>query len=661
MSVASWRRTIDKLEFGLERYVDSKDAFRKLAYWTAPTRLRRMPKELHPEVFHPTYRLLKMRFLWAITVGTQIVMPLAMLTVFGLFGAGFLTLLPALGVAVAADLVDRAIRVQTIKGWIDIGEITANQIVQRVNDHLALARADSIREIGEAQIDAFMTRGLSEIAGIYAVNSARLERATAVIAGLFVTAPLIFGPVGMALVGAISAIDWIGHRTFLRNRQVATDEQREKDTELRATMTRRRSLAGLMTTRRVGPEDAGIHATSEAIASSVGAAGAVQRTFAKELKKSSWKGALVAFSPVVIGALLGTVQQVAAITRPITDTFLQLSNFKSEAAAISLAYSWANMAPKILALPVDEDRTNGRLRDLNLKSGDVIVFDDVRLMRGSGISEPAHFTIPTGRYEDGRWKAGALVAMTGETGAGKSSLADAAIRLRSLHSGAIRIAGRRHDEYKLSSLRQALVSAGPGSAPLIEDVRQIKGATRKLVERACEMAAAGPQLTANILKAWDTGDVRWTNRLSSGEKLRTVMVPAFVRHLTGQASVLFLDEATTALDPPIGATIIDTLTHLKDQGLTVVVPTHDPRIVAVADHMVVVNENGGVSMGYSGRPRDMVRPGGPAHEWLKASITSPLASLYASAEGTRLEKVDLLTPAERAGAARFSEWTVANL
>ena len=71
--------------------------------------------------------------------------------------------------------------------------------------------------------------------------------------------------------------------------------------------------------------------------------------------------------------------------------------------------------------------------------------------------------------------------------------------------------------------------------------------------------------------------------LSGGQKQRV----AIARALAGKPPIIMADEPTAALDSQNGAAVIHLLRTLaKNQGTTVLMVTHDPRIVDVADRVV---------------------------------------------------------------------------
>ncbi|MCG9892056.1 MAG: ABC transporter ATP-binding protein [Thermosynechococcaceae cyanobacterium MS004] len=81
------------------------------------------------------------------------------------------------------------------------------------------------------------------------------------------------------------------------------------------------------------------------------------------------------------------------------------------------------------------------------------------------------------------------------------------------------------------------------------------------------------------------------NDLSGGQKQRI----AIARALAGKPRLILADEPTAALDSQRGRAVIELLRSLaKEEGCTVVMVTHDPRIMDIADRVVYV-EDGAIS------------------------------------------------------------------
>jgi putative ABC transport system ATP-binding protein len=84
----------------------------------------------------------------------------------------------------------------------------------------------------------------------------------------------------------------------------------------------------------------------------------------------------------------------------------------------------------------------------------------------------------------------------------------------------------------------------------------------------------------------DKGDRR-TGELSGGEAQRV----AVARALALAPKVIFADEPTGSLDTLTGEKVMDLMTGLaREQGSTVVIVTHDARVAAYADRVVMVRD-----------------------------------------------------------------------
>lgn len=117
------------------------------------------------------------------------------------------------------------------------------------------------------------------------------------------------------------------------------------------------------------------------------------------------------------------------------------------------------------------------------------------------------------------------------------------------------------------------------AAENIEAVLNIKGIRGKVARYQAQalLEQVGLGLKANQ----KPGD------LSGGQKQRV----AIARALAGNPRLIMADEPTAALDSHSGHTVIELLRHLaKEGGCTVLMVTHDPRIIDVADRVAYLED-----------------------------------------------------------------------
>ena len=186
---------------------------------------------------------------------------------------------------------------------------------------------------------------------------------------------------------------------------------------------------------------------------------------------------------------------------------------------------------------------------------------------------------------------GEILAVMGPSGSGKSTLLHCLAGIFPPDSGEVWFDGRRLDiltdsartrlrrtafgfVFQFGNLVPELTAANNVALPLM-----LKRAGRKEAYRQA----------AQWLDRLGLGDkgTRRTGELSGGEAQRV----AVARALAVGPRALFADEPTGSLDSLTGEKVMDLLTGLaREQGVTVVVVTHDVRVAAYADHQVLVRD-----------------------------------------------------------------------
>ena len=192
--------------------------------------------------------------------------------------------------------------------------------------------------------------------------------------------------------------------------------------------------------------------------------------------------------------------------------------------------------------------------------------------------------------------AGNALALVGETGSGKTTLASLIARLYDPASGSVRIDGVDIRDMRLTDLA-AVVGVVSQETYLLhttvrENLRYAKpGATDTEIEDAAR-AAQIHDLIAGLPDGYDTTVGSRGHRFSGGEKQRL----AIARTLLRDPRVLVLDEATSALDTETERAVQKAFDALA-QGRTTITIAHRLSTVRNADQIVVLDHGHVVEAG----------------------------------------------------------------
>ncbi|MDA0184264.1 ABC transporter ATP-binding protein/permease [Solirubrobacter phytolaccae] len=175
---------------------------------------------------------------------------------------------------------------------------------------------------------------------------------------------------------------------------------------------------------------------------------------------------------------------------------------------------------------------------------------------------------------------GRCIALTGASGAGKSTVAKLAVRFLDPDAGTVHLDGHDVRDLTLESLRRN-VALLLQDAPLIDgtigdNVAYGNDASEADVRRA--LAAIGLDLPP------DTPVGQRGRALSGGQRRRVAMARALLQ----DAPVLILDEPTAGLDPEAARALVGPLRELARDRATLMI-THDRELAAAADEVVVLD------------------------------------------------------------------------
>jgi subfamily B ATP-binding cassette protein MsbA len=279
-----------------------------------------------------------------------------------------------------------------------------------------------------------------------------------------------------------------------------------------------------------------------------------------------------------------TVTELAALLtpammafRPIKDISKVFASLQQSMAAadryFALLDTDTSLPEKADAVELKEFKQGITVRDVCFSYDDRVVLDHVS------------FDIPHG----------SMVAVVGETGSGKSTIANLLARFYDVDSGSIAIDGVDIRDYKIASLRH-MIGVVNQDAIMFNETIAANIAYGKPDATMDEIIAAAKLANAHEFivngphpKGYDTEVGEKGFKLSGGEKQRVSIARAILRN----PPILILDEATSALDTVTEKLVQEALNRVMSNR-TVFAIAHRLSTIRNAD-MIIVMQNGRIA------------------------------------------------------------------
>jgi polar amino acid transport system ATP-binding protein len=224
---------------------------------------------------------------------------------------------------------------------------------------------------------------------------------------------------------------------------------------------------------------------------------------------------------------------------------------------------------------------------------------------------------------------GEVMCIVGPSGSGKSTFLRCINHLEKIDSGRLSVDGElvgyRERAGKLYEMRESEVARqrrGIGMVfqqfnlfPHMTAMENLMEAPLRVQRQDKAQARARAQTLLDRVGLGERGDA-YPSQLSGGQQQRV----AIARALCMEPKLMLFDEPTSALDPELVGEVLEVMRRLAEDGMTMIVVTHEMGFAReVGDSFVFID--GGVVV-ESGPPRDVLAH--PQHERTRAFLSKVL-------------------------------------
>lgn len=299
-------------------------------------------------------------------------------------------------------------------------------------------------------------------------------------------------------------------------------------------------------------------------------------------------GMRVGSGAMTVGAFVAFLLYVRRFFEPLQELSQVYNLFQSAAAALDNLAGVLDETPKVAdpATPSLPEEPRGAIRFEQVRFG----YRDVEVLHGIDLDIPA----------------GQTIALVGETGAGKTTIARLVARFWDPLAGRVMLDGQDLRAFADEDLRKLVAMVTQESflfsGTVAENIALGRpSATREEIVAATEAIGARPFIDA-LPEGFDTDVRKRGGRLSAGQR----QLVSFARAFIADPKVLILDEATSSLDIPSERAVQHAMrTLLADR--TAFIIAHRLTTVEIADRVLVVGDGHILE---DGSPNELIAAGG---------------------------------------------------
>lgn len=293
-----------------------------------------------------------------------------------------------------------------------------------------------------------------------------------------------------------------------------------------------------------------------------------------------------------VGTLLALVIYASRVFEPVMELSQFYNQFQSAISALEKVSAFLAQKPDISDPATPAQRQEPAKGEL--------VFRDVSFSyseEGGAVLHPLNLTVPAGQQ----------LALVGQTGAGKSTIAKLLARFYDVSTGSITLDGIDLRDLSDAQLRAEVVmvtqEAFLFSGSVADNIRLGNPqASDQQVEDAARAVGAHDFISA-LPQGYETNLGKRGGRVSAGQR----QLISFARAFLADPAVLILDEATASLDIPSEELVQQGLTQLL-AGRTSLVIAHRLSTVLTSDRVLVVDRGRVIE---DGSPSQLIAAGGP--------------------------------------------------